>query len=75
MSPQKPSAGVCLPAMEDTIVETIEEVPSYDVLADRKPDAHGYVGETVACRGCEHQFAVISATPAPWRNSRITRRM
>ena len=46
-----------MPAIEDTISETIEEVPSYDVLADRESDA-GYVEQTVACSGCEHQFTV-----------------
>lgn len=47
-----------MPAMWDAISETIEEVPSYDLLADRESDAQGYVEQTVACTSCEHQFTV-----------------
>lgn len=41
-----------------TIAETIEEVPSFDVLADRESDAQGYAEQTVACPGCDQQFDV-----------------
>lgn len=39
-------------------METIEELPSYDLLADRESDAQGYVEQTVTCSGCENQFVV-----------------
>lgn len=58
MSPQEPSLEFVCPRCGDTISETIEEVPSYDLLADRESDAQGYVEQTVACTGCEHQFTV-----------------
>jgi len=58
MSPQEPSLEFVCPRCGDTISETIEEVPSYDLLADRESDAQGYVEQTVACSGCEHQFTV-----------------
>ncbi len=58
MSAQEPSLEFVCPRCGDTISETIEEVPSYDVLADRESDAQGYVEQTVACSGCEHQSTV-----------------
>lgn len=58
MSPREPSLEFVCPRCGLTISETIEEVPSYDVLADRETDAQGYVEQTVACTGCEHQFTV-----------------
>jgi hypothetical protein len=39
MSPQEPSLEFVCPRCGATITETIEEVPSYDVLADRESDA------------------------------------
>jgi hypothetical protein len=58
MSAQEPSLEFVCPRCGDTISETVEEVPSYDVSADRESDAEGYVEQTVACSGCEHQFTV-----------------
>jgi uncharacterized protein with PIN domain len=58
MSPREPSLEFVCPRCGATITETIEEVPSYDVLADRESDAQGYAEQTVACPGCEKQFAV-----------------
>ncbi|CAN7728762.1 hypothetical protein [Mesorhizobium sp. LjRoot246] len=58
MSPREPSLEFVCPRCGATITETIEEVPSYDVQADRESDAQGYAEQTVACHGCEQQFAV-----------------
>lgn len=58
MSPREPSLEFVCPRCGATIAETIEEVPSYDVLADRESDAQGYAEQTVACPGCDQQFAV-----------------
>lgn len=58
MSPREPSLELVCPRCGATIAETIEEVPSYDVLADRESDAQGYAEQTVACPGCDQQFAV-----------------
>ncbi|RWB51049.1 MAG: hypothetical protein EOQ47_31140 [Mesorhizobium sp.] len=41
-----------------TVREIIEEIPSYDLMADRESDAQGYAEQTVACPGCDQQFAV-----------------
>ncbi|RFC65852.1 hypothetical protein [Mesorhizobium denitrificans] len=58
MSPREPSLEFVCPRCGATITETIDEVPSYDVQADRESDAQGYAEQTVACHGCEQQFAV-----------------
>ena len=58
MSPREPSLEFVCPRCGATIAETIEEVPSYDVLADRESDAQGYTEQTVACPGCDQQFDV-----------------
>lgn len=58
MESGQPSLEFMCPECGATISETIEEVPSYDVLADRESDAQGYAEQTVACPGCEQQFAV-----------------
>jgi hypothetical protein len=58
MSPREPSLEFVCPRCGATITETIDEVPSYDVRADRESDAQGYAEQTVACHGCEQQFAV-----------------
>lgn len=50
MSPQESSLEFVCPRCGDTINETIEEVPSYDVLADRESDAQGYVAENIVYR-------------------------
>lgn len=42
MSPPEPSLEFVCPRCGAAISETIEEVPSYDVLADRASDAQGY---------------------------------
>jgi hypothetical protein len=41
-----------------TVREIIEEIPSYDLMADRGSDAQGYAEQTVACPGCDQQFDV-----------------
>jgi len=58
MSPPEPSLEFVCPRCGAAISETIEDVPSYDVLADREADAQGYVEQTVACAECDNQFAV-----------------
>ena len=58
MSPREPSFEFVCPRCEAEISETIEDVPSYDVLVDRESDAQGYVEQTVTCAACENQFVV-----------------
>ncbi len=58
MSPPEPSLEFACPRCGATITETIEEVPGYDVMADRESDAQGYAEQTVACPDCEQQFTV-----------------
>lgn len=58
VSPREPSLEFVCPQCGASITETIEDLPSYDVLADRESDAQGYVEQTVTCTGCENQFVV-----------------
>jgi hypothetical protein len=58
MSPREPSLEFVCPRCGAPITETLEEVPSYDVLADRESDAQGYVEQKVACAECENEFVV-----------------
>jgi hypothetical protein len=58
MSRREPSLESVCPRCGTTITETIDEVPSYDLQANRESDAQGYAEQTVACHGCEQQFAV-----------------
>jgi len=55
---QQPSLEFVCPGCGATVREIIEEIPSYDLMADRESDAQGYVEQTVACSGCEYQFSV-----------------
>ena len=54
----EPSLEFICPRCGARIIETIEEVPSYDLLADRESDAQGYAEQVVACAACENEFAV-----------------
>ena len=54
----QPSLEFVCPQCGATITETIEEVPSYDVLADRESGAQGYAEQSVTCPGCDQKFAV-----------------
>jgi hypothetical protein len=58
MSPREPSLEPVCPRYGATVTETIEEVPSYDGLADPKSDAQGYAEQTVACAESDQRFAV-----------------
>jgi hypothetical protein len=40
------------------ISETIEEVPGYDVMADRESEAQGFAEQVVECSECVGQFTV-----------------
>jgi hypothetical protein len=46
------------PGCGATIHEIIEEVPAYDLMADRGADAQGFVDQTVDCSECDRQFIV-----------------
>jgi hypothetical protein len=58
MSAREPSLEFVCPRCGDTISETIEDVPGYDVLAERESDAQGYAEQTVVCSACENEFAI-----------------
>lgn len=60
MSPREPSLEFVCPRCGAAISETIEDVPSYDLMADRGSDAQGHLEQTVACATCENEFAVSS---------------
>lgn len=55
---REPSIEFVCPRCGAAISEPVEEIPSYDILADRESDAQGYVEQIVVCAGCENQFAV-----------------
>ncbi|EHS50197.1 hypothetical protein PDO_2668 [Rhizobium sp. PDO1-076] len=41
-----------------TIHKILEELPAYDLMADRELDAQGFVGQAVDCSECDRQFTV-----------------
>lgn len=41
-----------------TIQEILEEVPAYDLMADRVSDAQGFVEQAVDCSECDRHFTV-----------------
>jgi hypothetical protein len=66
MESGQPSLAFIWPECGSTISETIEEVPSYDALADRESDAKGHAEQTVGCPGCAHEFTVNIRNIGAW---------
>ena len=66
MESGQPSLEFMCPECGATISETIEEVPSYDVLADRESDAQGHAEQTVARPGCAREFTVNIRNIGAW---------
>lgn len=58
---RQPSLEFLCPGCGATIREIIDEVPSYDAMADRESDAQGYAEQAVTCSECERRFDVSIA--------------
>ncbi|MCT9000450.1 hypothetical protein [Chelativorans intermedius] len=58
MSPREPSLEFVCPRCGATVTEIIEEVPGYNVSADKESDAQGYAEQTVTCPECAQEFVV-----------------
>ena len=55
---EAPSVKFVCPGCGATIHENMEEVPAYDLRADRESDAQGFVDQAVGCSECDRQFTV-----------------
>lgn len=55
---ETPSVKFVCPGCGAAIHEIIEEVPAYDLMADRESDAQGFVDQAVECSECDRQFTV-----------------
>lgn len=58
MESGKPSVRFVCSGCGATIREILEEVPAYDLMADRESDAQGFVEQAVECSECDRQFTV-----------------